>query len=153
MPWSRTKNESLWMTSSPSTELPADLVEGVRASLSPDQFGGWLAALPHGPGRVIRAHTEGAIRELEAEVGPLPPLPESDATQIRHTLRSTRSGQSMAWVSGWKSVDAHTGKCSCRPCSRLSPEIECLTSVRRQAAKLDTWLGSCASKVNSWSMN
>ena len=96
MPWSRTKNESLWMTSLPSTELPADLVEGVRASLSPDQFDGWLAALPHGPGRVIRAHTEGAIRELEAEVGPLPPLPESDATQIR-AIPSDQLEAAKAW--------------------------------------------------------
>ena len=83
MPPSRTNLESHWMTSSPSAELPPELVESVRASLSVDQFNGWLAALPLGPGRVIRAHAVGAITELEAEVGPLPPLPESDATQIR----------------------------------------------------------------------
>ena len=84
------------MTSSPSAELPPELVEDVRASLSADQFDGWLAALPYGPGRVIRAHVNGAIEELEAEVGPLPPLPESDASQIR-ALPSDRLEAAKAW--------------------------------------------------------
>ena len=84
------------MTSSPSAELPPELVEHVRASLSADQFDGWLAALPYGPGRVIRAHENGAIEELEAEVGPLPPLPESDASQIR-AIPSDRLEAAKAW--------------------------------------------------------
>jgi 16S rRNA C967 or C1407 C5-methylase (RsmB/RsmF family) len=96
MPPSRTNLESNWMTSSPSAELPPELVERVRASLSADQFDGWLAALPYGPGRVIRAHANGAIEELEAEVGPLPPLPESDASQIR-AIPSDRLEAAKAW--------------------------------------------------------
>ena len=84
------------MTSSPSAELPPELVERVRASLSAEQFAGWLAALPYGPGRVIRAHANGAIEELEAEVGPLPPLPESDASQIR-AIPSDRLEAAKAW--------------------------------------------------------
>ena len=78
MPPSRNNLESHWMTSSPSTELPPDLVEAIRASLSPEQFDGWVAALPDGPGRAARAHEADAIAELEAEVGPLPPLPKTN---------------------------------------------------------------------------
>ncbi len=85
------------MTSSPSTELPPDLVEGIRASLSPDQFDGWLAALPNGPGRVARAHEADAIAELEAEVGALPPLPESNATNIR-AIPPDRLESAKAWA-------------------------------------------------------
>ncbi len=85
------------MTSSPSTELPSDLVESIRASLSPDQFDGWLAALPNGPGRVARAHEVDAIAELEAEVGALPPLPESNATNIR-AIPSERLESAKAWA-------------------------------------------------------
>ena len=85
------------MTSSPSTELPSDLVEIIRASLSPDQFDGWLAALPNGPGRVARAHEVDAIAELEAEVGALPPLPESNATNIR-AIPSERLESAKAWA-------------------------------------------------------
>jgi 16S rRNA C967 or C1407 C5-methylase (RsmB/RsmF family) len=72
------------------------LVECVRASLNADQFDGWLASLPYGPGRVIRAHANGAIEELEAEVGPLPPLPESEATQIR-AIPSNQLEAAKAW--------------------------------------------------------
>ncbi|MAW40977.1 MAG: hypothetical protein CMJ30_01005 [Phycisphaerae bacterium] len=71
------------MTSSASSELPPDLVTAVKASLNPDDFERWLAALPMGPGRVVRGHQPGAIEALEAEVGPLPVLPGSDEANIR----------------------------------------------------------------------
>ena len=71
------------MTSSASCELPPDLVTAVKASLNPDDFERWLAALPMGPGRVVRGHQPGAIEALEAEVGPLPVLPGSDEANIR----------------------------------------------------------------------
>lgn len=71
------------MTSSASSELPPDLVPAVKASLNPDDFERWLAALPMGPGRVVRGHQPGAIEALEAEVGPLPVLPGSDEANIR----------------------------------------------------------------------
>ena len=44
----------------------------------------------------MRAHADGAISELEAEVGPLPPLPEADATQIR-AIPSDQLAAAKAW--------------------------------------------------------
>ncbi|MAV55544.1 MAG: hypothetical protein CMJ28_06265 [Phycisphaerae bacterium] len=71
------------MTFSPSSELPSDLIDQVRMSLSPEAFLGWEAALPFGPGRVARGHCEGALEQLEAAIGPLPELPGSDPECIR----------------------------------------------------------------------
>ena len=70
-------------------------MEAVRASLKTEAFERWLAALPFGPGRVVRGHLPGAIEALEAEVGPLPPLPGSDTAIIRaipnHQLEAAKA--------------------------------------------------------------
>ena len=90
----------------------------------------------------------GAIEELEAEVGPLPPLPESDASQIR-AIPSDRigGGQGLVGLSGWKGLDAHTGKRPGRPRPRPQPgdRVLDLSAPGSKAGHL-AWPG--ASKVN-----